>query len=56
MNYTSSQDFLSHVELRNPGQPEYLQAVSEVIHSLWPFICREEKYAEQGLLDRLIEP
>ena len=56
MKYTSSQDFLSHVELRNPGQPEYLQAVSEVIHSLWPFICREEKYAEQGLLDRLIEP
>ena len=56
MSYPSSQDFLNHVERRNPGQPEYLQAVSEVIHSLWPFICQEKKYAEQGLLDRLIEP
>lgn len=56
MNYTSSHDFLAHVERRNPGQPEYLQAVSEVIDSLWPFICQHTKYAEQGLLDRLIEP
>lgn len=56
MNYPSSQDFLSHVEQRNPGQPEYLQAVSEVIESLWPFIGHEPKYAEQGLLDRLVEP
>ena len=56
MKYTTSQDFLAHVERRNPGQPEYLQAVSEVIDSLWPFICSEPKYAEQGLLDRLIEP
>ena len=56
MNYPSSHDFLNHVAQRNPGQPEYLQAVSEVIESLWPIIGREAKYAEQGLLDRLIEP
>ncbi|MEP7281615.1 MAG: NADP-specific glutamate dehydrogenase [Rubrivivax sp.] len=56
MKYASSQDFLAHVERRNPGQPEYLQAVSEVMDSVWPFIGREPKYAEQGLLDRLVEP
>ena len=56
MKYTSSQDFLSLVERRNPGQLEYLQAVSDVAASLWPFIKKETKYAEQGLLDRLIEP
>ena len=41
---------------RNPGQPEYIQAVTEVIDSLWPFIERNPKYAEHGLLDRLVEP
>ncbi len=56
MKYASSRDFLIHVEQRNPGQPEYLQAVSEVMDSLWPFISQRPKYAEQGLLDRLIEP
>ena len=33
----------TYVEQRNPGQPEYLQAASEVIDSLWPFIGREPK-------------
>ncbi|MEO7941160.1 MAG: Glu/Leu/Phe/Val dehydrogenase dimerization domain-containing protein, partial [Burkholderiaceae bacterium] len=56
MKYLSSHDFLAYVARRNPEQPEYLQAVSEVIDSLWPFISHEPKYAEQGLLERLIEP
>ncbi|TFY96245.1 NADP-specific glutamate dehydrogenase [Ramlibacter rhizophilus] len=56
MKYASSHDFLAHVADRNPGQPEFLQAVSEVIDSLWPFIAEHPKYAEHGLLDRLIEP
>jgi glutamate dehydrogenase (NADP+) len=47
---------MQHVENRNPGQPEFLQAVTEVMESLWPFIEKHPKYAEQGLLDRLIEP
>ncbi|UJW83301.1 NADP-specific glutamate dehydrogenase [Hydrogenophaga sp. SL48] len=56
MKYASVHGFLSHVEARNPGQPEFLQAVTEVMESLWPFIAAHPKYAEQGLLDRLIEP
>jgi glutamate dehydrogenase (NADP+) len=40
----------------NPGQPEFLQAVTEVMESLWPFISAHPRYAEQGLLDRLVEP
>jgi glutamate dehydrogenase (NADP+) len=56
MRYQSSEDFLHHVEARNPGQPEFLQAVTEVIESLWPFITKHPKYAEHGLLDRLVEP
>ena len=56
MKYASSHEFIAHVEHRNPGQPEYIQAVSEVIESLWPFIGQHPKYAEQSLLDRLVEP
>ena len=56
MKYQSAHDFLAHVADRNPGQPEYLQAVGEVMESLWPFIDRHPKYSEHGLLDRLVEP
>jgi glutamate dehydrogenase (NADP+) len=56
MKHASSHDFLAHVAAINPGQPEYLQAVTEVVESLWPFITAHPKYAEQGLLDRLVEP
>ena len=56
MRYAHSHDFLAHVARRNPGEPEYLQAVTEVVESLWPFIGQHPKYAEQGLLDRLVEP
>ncbi|WP_374678217.1 NADP-specific glutamate dehydrogenase [Piscinibacter sp.] len=56
MKHASSHDFLAHVAQNNPGQPEYLQAVTEVVESLWPFIAEHPRYAEQGLLDRLVEP
>ena len=56
MKYKSLEEFLSHVAARNPGQPEYLQATTEVMESLWPYIEKNPKYAEHGLLDRLIEP
>jgi len=56
MKYPSVRAFLQHVEQRNPGQPEFLQAVTEVMESLWPFISDHPRYAEQGLLDRLVEP
>jgi glutamate dehydrogenase (NADP+) len=33
-----------------------MQAVSEVMHSLWPFIQKNPRYASQALLERLVEP
>ncbi len=56
MRYQSFEEFTHQVALRNPGQPEFAQAVDEVIESLWPFIKAHPKYAEHGLLDRLVEP
>ena len=56
MKYANLHEFLQYVADRNPGQPEFLQAVTEVMESLWPFIAKHPKYAEHGLLDRLVEP
>ncbi|MEW6372449.1 MAG: NADP-specific glutamate dehydrogenase [Pseudomonadota bacterium] len=56
MKYASPHQFLQHVADRNPGQPEFLQAVTEVMESLWPFIEHHPRYAEHGLLERLVEP
>lgn len=56
MRYQSFEEFTHQVAIRNPGQPEFAQAVDEVIESLWPFIKAHPKYAEHGLLDRLVEP
>ena len=56
MKHASAGSFLSHVAQRNPGQPEFLQAVTEVMESLWPFIAEHPRYAEHGLLERLVEP
>ena len=56
MSSPSLEAFLSQIAERNPGQPEYLQAVTEVLTSLWPFLAKNPKYTEQGLLERLVEP
>jgi glutamate dehydrogenase (NADP+) len=56
VRYQSFEEFTHQVAIRNPGQPEFAQAVDEVIESLWPFIKAHPKYAEHGLLDRLVEP
>ncbi len=56
MKYASHQDFLQTLARNNPDQPEYLQAVSEVMASLWPFLSQHPHYTAQGLLERLVEP
>ena len=48
--------FLQRVADRNPGQPEFFQAVEEVMHSIWPFLVRHPAFAGHGLLERLVEP
>ncbi len=56
MHYKSFQEFVAYVSERNPNQSEYMQAVNEVMESLWPFITENPQYAEQGILERLVEP
>lgn len=56
MSHLSPDDFLTHLRHRDPDQPEFHQAVEEVIRSLWPFLQRNPRYLEMGLLERLVEP
>ncbi len=56
MRYKTLEEFMAYVADRNPGQPEFIQAVEEVMASLWPFISENPRYAEHAILDRLVEP
>ena len=56
MKYNSLNEFLDYVKTRDEHQPEFLQAVEEVMTSLWPFIEKNPRYADHGLLERLVEP
>ena len=44
------------VVARNRGDLEFHQAVREVLDSLVPVIEKQPQYAENGLLERLVEP
>ncbi|MBQ7144342.1 MAG: NADP-specific glutamate dehydrogenase, partial [Oscillospiraceae bacterium] len=44
------------VKARNPGEPEFLQAVTEVLESLEPIVELHPEYEANGLLERFVEP
>ncbi|MCZ7416066.1 MULTISPECIES: NADP-specific glutamate dehydrogenase [unclassified Streptomyces] len=46
----------AEVGRRNPGEPEFHQAVTEVLESLAPALDRHPEYVEAGILERLCEP
>ena len=50
------EEFMDAVRRRDPDQPEFLQAVREVMLSLWPFLQKQPQYRGHGLLQRLVEP
>jgi glutamate dehydrogenase (NADP+) len=54
--YKSPEDFMAYVKERNPNQPEFHQAVEEVITSVWPAIQDNSKYQSANILERIIEP
>jgi len=48
--------FMSKVKERDPGQPEFHQAVQEVVESVMPFIEKNSKYEDAKVLERMVEP
>jgi glutamate dehydrogenase (NADP+) len=50
------QEVLEIVKKRNPNEPEFLQAVTEVLESIEPAVQRHKKYRDGKVLERLVEP
>lgn len=48
--------FMEGVSKRNPGQPEFVQAVQEVAEDIFDFIKDKEEYHAQQILRRIAEP
>ena len=48
--------FLARLKKRDPDQPEFHQAVEEVLRSLWPFLEANPHYLTSGILERICEP
>lgn len=49
-------EVLETVARRNAGEPEFLQAVHEVLASLDPVVERHRKYRDGRILERIVEP
>lgn len=49
-------ELMETVIKRNPGEPEFHQAVREVLESLGPVIERHPEYIEKGVLESIVEP
>jgi len=47
---------LETIKKRNPGEPEFLQAVVEVLRSITPVLERRPEYIEARILERMVEP
>ena len=52
----SVESFMERVVARNPVQPEFHQAVREVVESIMPIIDATPEYKQAKILDRLVEP
>ena len=49
-------EFMNLVIARNPDQPEFLQAVTEVIDSVWEVYEANPIFQDANVLERLVEP
>jgi glutamate dehydrogenase (NADP+) len=52
----SIKNFINIVDKRNPNEPEFLQAVTEVAETVIPFIEENPHYNQAKLLERMTEP
>lgn len=54
MSYVDS--VIEQVKAKNANEPEFIQAVTEVLTSLKPVIDSNPEYEKAGLLERIVEP
>ncbi|WP_164117058.1 NADP-specific glutamate dehydrogenase [Sphingorhabdus sp. Alg239-R122] len=55
-DHVDLETFIKGVEKRNPGQNEFVQAVTEVAQDIFEFIADKEEYHEAQILRRIAEP
>lgn len=48
-------DFIELVAKKNPNEPEFMQAVTEVAETVIPFIEQNKKYQNKMILERMVE-
>ena len=48
--------FVQHVQQRNPNEPEFIQAVEEVVESIKDFVEQNQLYQQEKILERIVEP
>ncbi|MDR1155367.1 MAG: NADP-specific glutamate dehydrogenase [Bacteroidales bacterium] len=48
--------FMAGIKAKNPGEPEFHQAVQEVVESLIPLVEENPKYRHARILERMTEP
>ena len=49
-------DVIADVKAKNANEPEFIQAVTEVLESLRVVVDNDPKYREQAILERMVEP
>ena len=54
MNYVKK--VLEEVRVKNADEPEFIQAVEEVLESLEPVVAAHPEYEKMAILERLVEP
>jgi len=50
------QEVYEKVKQRDPNQPEFLQAVQEVLESLEPTVAKHPEFVKAGIYERIVEP
>jgi glutamate dehydrogenase (NADP+) len=50
------QSFMDTVRAKNPGEDEFLQAVQEVVETVWDFYLENPRYQKGKILERMTEP
>ena len=56
MNMTYVNRVLEKVIEKNAAQPEFIQAATEVLHSLEPIVEANPQYEKMAILERIVEP
>ncbi len=48
--------FMENVIAKNPAEPEFHQAVQEVMETIWPVLDKRPEYRTHKILERIVEP